>query len=391
MIFGRKFGGYVAVDVMGENREAFLNSLASTDISLWDIVSKGDVVTFCVALENLAALRRAAHQCNCEIRIRRRGGFAFVLYYLKQHRNAVFSVAFAFLLLWMSLSFVWKVEVEAEEGTTLSSAQKEELLDVAEVCGIHPLLWKSSVEPKEAAAAILGQCPDLAWVGLSVQGVTLTIHAAEKMEDRRETALYGHVVAKKDGTLRRIFVLRGQKTAEVGNHVKAGDVLISGDIVYEEEGKDPVYERTAAKGTVLASVQYEGVCRVALKQQVLVPTGKMAGILCLEGSKGNLILWGEDKDPFSHSVVKEQSISLGDWSVFFKTYQEADVRKKKISEQEACSIAEQKAGELAKEQMTEESVLLDRKVEIKTLDDGRIEVRVLLICEEEIGKFTPLP
>lgn len=388
MIFGSKFGGYIEAEVKGKNSAEFLNVLASTDISLWNIVSKEDVVTFCIALDGLGDLRRAAHHCHCEIKIRRRGGLSFGRHYLKQHRNAVCTVVFVFLLLWCALSFVWKVDIVAEEGIVLSEEQKTAITKAAEECGIHPLQWKSSVDPKETAAAIQQRCDRLSWVGISVQGVTMTIHVAEKTEDKRETALCGDVVAKKGGTIRSIFVLKGQKAVEVGDEVNAGDVLISGDIVYEEEGKEPVYDQTAAKGTVLASVWYEGVSRVPLEQSIPLPTGKTAGILWFTGPNTAVVLWGEDKDPFSHSVVKKRSVSFGGWAITSKTYREAEIHKKKISEKKARAIAEKEAGNLAKEQMTEDSVLLDRKVEAKTLADGIVEVRVLLECEEEIGKFT---
>lgn len=391
MIFGSKFGGYIEAEVKGKNSAEFLNVLASTDISLWNIVSKEDVVTFCIALDGISELRRAAHHCGCDIEIRRRGGLSFGFHYLKQRRNAVYAAVFAFLLLWCALSFVWKVEIVTEEGTVLSEEQITAISEAAEACGIHPLLWKASVDPKETAAAIQQRCDHLSWVGISVQGVTIKIHVAEKMEDTRETALRGNVVAKKSGTIRSIFVLKGQKAVEVGDEVNAGDVLISGDIVYEEEGKEPVYDQTAAKGTILASVWYEGVARMALEQSVPLPTGKTAGILWLRGPDTAVVLWGEDKDPFSHSVVKEGGLSLWGWTVSSKTYREAEIYKKKISEKEARALAEKEAGNLAKEQMTKDSVLLDRKVEVKTLAEGIVEVRVLLECEEKIGEFRALP
>ena len=388
MIFGSKFGGYVTVEATGKNSAAFLNDLVAADISLWDISSKEDGVTFSVSLAHLGDLRRVARHRDCEIRLRRRGGLALGIHRLKRHRHGLWTALIVVLLLWCALSLVWKVEVTAEEGTALSAEQRAEILAAAEDCGVHLLRWKPGVDPKETAAAIQQSCPDLAWVGISVQGVTLTIRVAEKMEDTRDLSSYGDVVAKKDGTIRRIFVLRGQKAAEPGDTVKSGDVLISGDIVYEEEGKDPVYDRTAAKGTVFASVRYEGVCRVAMTRQELLPTGNTAGILWLSGPNTHLCLWGEDKDPFSHSVVAEGKVSLFGWQLLTKTYREAEVHNIRISEAEAQALAEEKAGERAKEQMTKDSLLLDRKVEVKTLENGVIEVRVILECEEEIATFT---
>lgn len=391
MIFDRKLGGYVEVTAKGQNVAALLNQLTEENISLWNIGRNEDNVTFCVVSSHLATVRRCAHVHACEVSVCRRGGISFYRKYLLQHRYILFTAGAVLLLLWGAFSLVWRVEVVSEDGSGLGSEEKNEILEAAEECGLKIPSIRSSVNCRELAEDVLARCPSLSWVGVSFHGVTMRICVAERLVEDRNTATHGHIVAKKSGTVSRIFVWKGQKAVEPGDTVLSGDVLISGDIVYEEDGKEPVYDFVAAKGVVSALVCYEGVAYVDLTGTKLVPTGQKTGIFWLEGYDKTILLWGNEKDPFSHSVVKDGSISFFGWKLCFKTYCEATPHTMEISEREAKKIAEKKAGDLAKAQMTADSVLSDRKTEILRDVEGSIGMKVVLECEEEIGKFQALP
>lgn len=391
MIFSSKISGYVRVSVRGEGCESLLNRLAEIDISLWDIRAVGEEVQFSVSPSELSVVRREAHNFRCFVSIHHRGGFSFAKKYLRDHMQLMGAAVFVFLLLLAALSFTWNVEIIAEDGAVLSEQQESEILQAAEDCGLRVPLLKAAVNEKEKALAISERCPFLSWVGISPDGVTLTIHVALRNEEERETAKHGHVVAKKNGKIRKIFVLKGQKAVEVGEEVKAGDVLISGDLVYEEEGKEPVYGITAAKGTVTASVFYEGVAYVPLERVEYSPTGKTAGIARVKGHGIQFVLWGSETDPFPHSVTEERSFSCLGWTIASKTYGEAVPHKRKTDPADALLLAEKAAGKIAKEQMNAGSILIHRKKEELHDKEGAVGIRIVLECEEEIGKFTPLP
>lgn len=390
-MFGGKLNGYVEVSARGKNVAALLNHLSEEGISLWNVTGREDEVTFCVASSLLGNVRLSAHAHGCVVVVRRRGGFSFYRKYFLRHRYIFFTAGAVLLLLWAVFSVAWRVEVIAEDGTALSPKEETAIIEAAEECGLRVPLRRSAINHRELAEDVLKHCPSLSWVGISAHGVTIRIHVAERHEEERNTATHGHIVAKKNGTISRIFVWKGQKAVEPGDVVRSGDVLISGDVVYEEDGKEPIYDRVAANGVVSATVCYEGVAYVDLKEKKLVPTGERAGILLLEGHGKRFSLWGNEKDPFSSSVTKKGSISFFGWTLRFKTYCEAIPHVVKIDTEKARKEAEKKAGDLAKAQMTSDSVLSDRKAEVLSDVEGAVGMRVILKCEEEIGKFQALP
>lgn len=391
MIFDGKLRGSARVKITGDGGNALLRRLTEAEIPLWDIgFEKGELV-FSLGLSDLPDLRVMAAEQGCGVTVLRGGGLPFWWKSIKRKKASWLTAAAVFAALWCVLSVVWEADVVAEGGSELTAREEKAILLAAEKCGLAPPLFKAAIDPEEASAALLRECPDLSWVGVSPEGMTLVIRVAEKQKDPKESAVHGNVVAEKSGVIRGIFVLKGQKQAETGDTVKKGDILISGDIVYEEEGKDPVYDRVAAKGTVTAAVAYEGVAYAPLERERVTPTGKTAGIVTLAKGDRCFVLWGSEENPFAAPMIKESAFRFLGWELRSKTYGEAERQTYRVSEETALAEAEREAGLRAEKQIPQGAAVIDRRREILRDRRGMAGVKVILICEEEIGKFMNLP
>ena len=82
---------------------------------------------------------------------------------------------------------------------------------------------------------MLRRCPDLSWVGFQKEGVTIKIRVVPRDTAEELTTVPGHIVADKDGVVEEILVLQGKQCIETGKAVKAGDIIISGYVTYEDE------------------------------------------------------------------------------------------------------------------------------------------------------------
>lgn len=328
MIFGSNVHGYVRVKVAGEGGERLLNRLTGAEVPLWDVDFREENLSFSVPLASLSFVRRAALSCGCFVTVQGRGGLPFVWKNMKRRRYSWFTALFVFCLLCLFLSMAWRVDIVAETDSNSVGSLKKEIFAVIEDCGVSPPVLKAAVDAGAVSNAILARCPSLSWVGLSFDGVTMTVSLAERSEEEKTAADCGHVVAAKDGVVRQILVLKGQKQVEADATVKKGDILISGYLTYEEEGREPVYDETSAKGVVTASVWYDGTAYVGLEQVVPEVTGRNAGIVTLSNDDKSYILWGNEENPFSDFITETQSLSLFGWTFDVKTYCEAIPRKK---------------------------------------------------------------
>lgn len=387
MIFGSKIHGYVHVRVTGNHGAELMNRLTSSEIPLWDVIFLDTELSFSVPLSSLSFVRRTALACGCHVTVSDRGGLPFFWKNVRRRRYSWFTALFVIVSLCLFLSAVWRVEIVSETRTALEPSLEKEIAVTLKDCGVSPPVQRAAVDIEDVTTEIMKRCPSLSWVGISFDGISMTISVAERHGEKREPTGCGHIVASADGVVRQILVLKGQKQVEVGDTVKKGDILISGYLTYEEEGREPVYDETAAKGVVTASVWYEGTAYVSLEQVFPKPTGNCGGIVTLSKNKKSFVLWGNEENPFDDFVVKEQNFALLGWDLNVKTYEEAITRRQKLDPDEAKALAEKKAGNEAQKKWGKRGKVVGR--EVLELNDvpGAVGMRVILEAEEEIGDY----
>lgn len=401
MIWNEKTGGRVGIAVRGEDIPGFFNGLTAAGIPLLEIKTKkekkGRVCCY-IPLRALRTARDIAAAHDCFITVFHRSGLPYILKGIKHHRLSWLALLGAVLLVVAALSFVWRVEVINESGEPLKPAEITILKDAAAKEGIAPFAFRGSLRPDEAAETILAARSDLAWIGISFHGVTAEIHVVKKTGPAAEEVPCGHVVAKKDGVITSIFVLRGQKKVNIGDTVHKGDILISGYVSYEEdadpnneteENRSVSYQTVAAKGMVEASAWYEGIAYESLEQVKPQPTGRTRGSITATGGNTSVTLWGNDENPFSDFTVRKRSCNLHGITLTAITYREATPIRQKPDRNAARAAAEKKAGAKAQAQIGAKVSVIGRSRQDLTDIPGTVGVRVILETREDIGKFLP--
>ena len=390
MIFGSRIKGYVRLKVTGGRGEELLDRIGKETV-LWDASFEEGAFFFRIPLSSLGQVRHAARDCGCYVTVVGRGGLPFAAKNIRRRRFSWLAAIFAAVLLCLFLSAAWQVRIVSETESTVGAALEKEILAALADSGALPPVRKSAVDTEAAAEGILRRCPSLSWAGISFDGIFMTVSVAERHSETAPSASCGHIVADADGVIRQLLVLKGQKQAEVGDTVKKGDILISGYLTYEEEGKEPVYDETAAKGVVTASVWYEAVAYVSLERVFPEFTGNYAGIVTLSKDGKSFVLWGSEKNPYTDSTVEEHSCSLFGWELAVKTYGEAVTRTKKLDPAAARDLAEKEAGREAQEKWGGRGKIVGREVTERNDVPGAVGVEVILETEEEIGVFRAAP
>ncbi len=85
-----------------------------------------------------------------------------------------------------------------------------------------------------------------------------------------ENPPYCHIVAKKDGVIKQIKALSGVNMFEEADYVQKGDIIISGQIMLNDEIKDNI----CAKGEVIAETWYKTTIKVPLVEEKKEYTNK---------------------------------------------------------------------------------------------------------------------
>ena len=230
-----------------------------------------------------------------------------------------------------------------------------QILHYAESVGICFGAKSARVRSEEIKNELLEMIPELQWVGITASGCVATIDVRERSfhdeSPGTETGI-SHVVAKRDGVVTEMSVYRGTPLVQMGQSVKAGQMLISGytncdRIVKAQQAAGEIFAYTICRAEVVTTasayeygdVLREHTCiRVRIGKKVInlcnhsgIPTGTCVKMY----SEDYWTLPGGYKLPVCvikvrytvHDVCQEQvDIETFEWvKAYAQTYLRADM------------------------------------------------------------------
>ena len=302
--------GYVEISLWGTNPERVLNMALSRGISIWDIhLTEDKHYQLKVSLGGYKALRLLVRSSSCKVKIIRKKGLPFFLMRAKKRKVLVLGTFFFCLALYVLSSFVWFVEVKGNELVST-----EIILAKAEEHGLRKGVYLASVEKNKIAERLLIELTQLSWVGIEAQGTKIVIEVAEKtFRSTDEENMPGNLIAREDGIIEELLVLKGNPQIQEGNQVRKGQVLILGlvypEIIISETGElspsgDPQIVR--AKGVVRARVRRTNVEKCALQERLIWDTGIEKSVIILKFRDKEIYLKGTEEIPFSNFRMVRQ-------------------------------------------------------------------------------------
>lgn len=189
---------------------------------------QGKTVCFQTSPKDFKRLKSIARKTNVLLRITEKHGFPFLLILGRRRSLWVGGLAAFFLLICLSSFYVWDISFEGNHRFT-----DETLLHFMATVPVQCGMRKSRISCTELEKRIRNAFPEISWVSAELTGTRLTIHLREndgilKAETEPETPC--ELTAGTDGTVTRIIVRNGKARVKVGDTVKAGDVLVSGEL-----------------------------------------------------------------------------------------------------------------------------------------------------------------
>ncbi len=117
--------------------------------------------------------------------------------------------------------------VRVDGNSNISSNQ---IIEKAETCGVKFGASRRHVRSEKVKNQLLDIMPDLQWAGVNTYGCVAVISVEERnpTEEIKEVRGVASLVARIDGIVSKMTVIRGNPICTVGQAVKAGQVLVSG-------------------------------------------------------------------------------------------------------------------------------------------------------------------
>ena len=125
------------------------------------------------------------------------------------------------------------------------------ILEVSSQCGVQFGAIRKDVRSEQVKNALLGELPELEWVGINTTGCVVTISVRERQtaEEPKKSTGVSSIVSIRDGVIEQMTVTGGSASVKPGQAVKAGQVLISGYTdcglsIRAERAEGEIYART---------------------------------------------------------------------------------------------------------------------------------------------------
>jgi similar to stage IV sporulation protein len=358
--------GMVRARAEGVHPEEFMNGAAKLGVRVWDVRAAGKETLFSTDRAGLKRLEQLQPRGFSLTVLAEKG----LIYLLRRLLGRKFLLAgfFCFCLALFYLSgLVWAIEIDG-----LQELDRAQFTEHIRGLGLERWGMARKLDFNEIEEDLYLRFPQIAWVAIERKGTKITVRVVEKAPNPFPSGAVIDIVAKYDGIISEMMVLKGIPQVTPGTTVARGDVLIAG---YIEDGAE-----VSAAGSVLGRVFITGQGEGALREALKTFTGQEKEVDILE-------LWGKKfalsrTPPYANYEVKEETIGLYRDKVFFhrRYFREVLLNTVDYTPQEAEELARRRALLAAHGQVDEEAQILHREEEMRFVE-GRYFCRVLLTAE----------
>lgn len=387
--------GYVIIVVTGKSIERFINICTKRQILLWDIARKDNESAIMKAsLRGFKLMRPAARKSYCRVHIIKKCGLIFFLNRFRKRRGLKLGFLIFISLFALSTSIIWDIEI-----TGCKPEIEPKVMDVLKVEKIGRGTFKLGLNPKSLASKIAMEVDGIAWVGVELKGVKLTVTIVESISApvviRSDEPF--NIVAERDGLITQMEVYAGNALVKEGDTVREGQILVSGRLqnMRPDLGDFVTTKDVHALGRVIARTWYESTVPVSMTYTQRIRTDRSHETVYLRILDWRIKLPGGDP-PFEHketttydkTIAGPFGIKLPIGLTIEKSFEIIE-KQVDLTTDEAISIAEETArAELARSLPTDGRVV-DEKISHFEGEDGEMYVRAVIECEEDIAGLRP--
>lgn len=302
------------------------------------------------------------------------------IYYKKVLKNNFFvflSIFFITIILMIASFFIVDIEIDNE-----NKEMSEYIYEQLDENGIRKFTFKKSfVKINEIKEKIKNNSKDkIDWLEIDIKGMKYVIKFEErKLNIKTDKKDYCNIYATKDGIIKRLKVYNGTSVVKINDYVKKDDLLISGDILLN----DNIVNNVCADGMVYAEIWYEVNINLPLKYEKDILTGKKRkNIILSTGDKDYVLLNDRLKNYKSSKRLIFTGLGL---DIYLRTDYETEKKHYVYSEKTALEKAILLAKEKINLNLDDNEKIITEKVLQKDINNSTMNVDVFIAVEKQIG------
>lgn len=238
----------ILIKIIGEE-ERFLKKTLKHNIPLLKIKKHPNYLLVKIYEKDLNKIIKLNYYSKIEII--KYYGIKGIIFHIKKRLYDYLMLIIFLIGIYIMSNIIVSVDI-IHEDAKLRNMINEELINY----NVRPFtIYKSNKKLNEIVTNILKNNKDqLDWMSITRDGMHYTVAFEERIINHITTSKkYCHVIAKKDGVIRKMTVNHGIALLESGTTVKKGDIIITGEIILNDEIKD----NTCASGEVIGETWYK--------------------------------------------------------------------------------------------------------------------------------------
>lgn len=221
------FDRYLFVKIITAEPEKIFSRLSNDNVELFEVTSR-DPLTFDAKIrkQQLRDFAFIINKTGASYSISGRKGMLWGFHNI--WKRPILLVGIMMLIIISSLIQNRVLFIKVSGNDTVAT---QLILSKAEECGICFGANTSLIRSEAVKNQLMGNIPELQWVGINISGTVAEIQVSErseKEEQQKQENVVSSVVACRDGIITEMTVEKGYPLFSVGQSVKTGDVLVSG-------------------------------------------------------------------------------------------------------------------------------------------------------------------
>lgn len=384
-------GGYCQVVLCGKNQERFLNLCVGRQILLWRLARKDGHYIFYVSRAGAKELEDISQKTGCDHRILCKRGLPFLFGRYRKRKLFLAALLFSGAGLYVLSLFLWQIRTVGSQAHS-----SEELMDYLEERGIKSGTLLSSISCHELEEQIRKDYKDIAWVSCDLKGTLLTVTVKETLDKEALTARTEDVpcdlVASKKGTIDSIVVRSGSAMVKKGDKVRAGDVLISGQVgLYDDSGTLMETALVKAEGDITATTKLRYEDSFSMLHYTKEYTGRsFREYRLLLGEKLFTLPGKKEAYRYYDEKTRHYPLHIGPQlylpAAFYVTVRsECRIKEKMYTEDQAVREAKKRLHLFLEEYRSKGVTILENRVKIRCAD-GMCTAKGKILVREAFGK-----
>lgn len=361
--------------VVNENSNKFLNYLIYNKIYYDSLNKYNEYFVLDVSYDDYLYIRRR-YKCH----IVKYYGKKNIVNIYENNKYVLLSLIISFMLLFLLCNTIFDIKINSDDKD-IANVINDSLKDN----GIGVYKRKVSFDKLNSIKnKILEDNKDtLEWIEIREKGCIYYIDVTPRVKSNNnvDNALPSNIVAEKDGVIKHIVVHRGSKIIDNGDYVKKGDILISGNIIKNENVIDKVH----SEGVIYAETWKTVNISIPFKRIDYVYK-KTINHYYLDIFGHKFTISGKyDSD----NTINKKSIVLDKPYLFFKLYKEEkkiyDYNEVILNKEEAYNEALNRSIDVINKKLSSDEYIISKKVLKKEVKRSKINLEVFFKVYEKIG------